>query len=505
MGEKLRCEDRIPWAACLGFGLLLGALLEMVIDSSPFAAFFDVDAYRLLLMGALLGSAAWCTVAVVRCGRSGPSRRIGVGAGLVACVAVCSSGALVAGGAVAGALVAAVFGLVLGAAVTVLVLSWGALYARLPFGALTRTTACSFAVALVSSAVMPLAREGAAPVYTMLLLAASVGLLAWVGRAGKGGLGGETALDAGDGAAVVGRVGSEAPSSSRGMAVEGETPHPLRGTLRLVWQPMLLAMVVAWGFGQVWNPSVMAGDSDGMLVYGLSLTVGLAMGLGLYLGLVAVSGRRMFSSALCSSVLAVAAAVLLLLPSFAGDIFVPASFVLHALSWACLAAIFLMVWTQLVDAGRGAASGAIVPVALGLGACSLSMLAGVALVPVLGRSGRVVSTVLYATYFVLTVMFLSRALQAAPIEADSGVAVPSASKDFKERCAAVCRDYRLTRRESEVFGYLARGHSQAYIADELGISENTVHTHARNIYEKLGVSSKEGLLKLVSQVLDEEG
>ena len=47
----------------------------------------------------------------------------------------------------------------------------------------------------------------------------------------------------------------------------------------------------------------------------------------------------------------------------------------------------------------------------------------------------------------------------------------------------------LTDRETEVLRALARGLSNAEIADELGISEHTVRNHLTNVYDKLGLSS----------------
>jgi DNA-binding NarL/FixJ family response regulator len=51
----------------------------------------------------------------------------------------------------------------------------------------------------------------------------------------------------------------------------------------------------------------------------------------------------------------------------------------------------------------------------------------------------------------------------------------------------------LTLRESEVLAHLQRRRSNAQIAAELHISVETVRTHARNIYRKLGVSSRQDL------------
>jgi DNA-binding NarL/FixJ family response regulator len=51
----------------------------------------------------------------------------------------------------------------------------------------------------------------------------------------------------------------------------------------------------------------------------------------------------------------------------------------------------------------------------------------------------------------------------------------------------------LSRREAEVLPLLQRGDSNAQIALALGVGVETVRTHARNIYRKLGVSSRRDL------------
>jgi DNA-binding CsgD family transcriptional regulator len=48
----------------------------------------------------------------------------------------------------------------------------------------------------------------------------------------------------------------------------------------------------------------------------------------------------------------------------------------------------------------------------------------------------------------------------------------------------------LTARELEVAILIGRGHTNRRIADELVIAERTAETHARNIREKLGLSSR---------------
>lgn len=72
------------------------------------------------------------------------------------------------------------------------------------------------------------------------------------------------------------------------------------------------------------------------------------------------------------------------------------------------------------------------------------------------------------------------------------------SQSTEERVSAIARKYRLTRRESEVFALLARGRSIPYVRDALVISRETAATHAKHIYAKLGVHSRQELIDLVA-------
>jgi DNA-binding CsgD family transcriptional regulator len=54
---------------------------------------------------------------------------------------------------------------------------------------------------------------------------------------------------------------------------------------------------------------------------------------------------------------------------------------------------------------------------------------------------------------------------------------------------AVAAEVRLTGREAEVLRLIARGCTYAQTAERLGMSANTVGTHIKNAYRKLGVHS----------------
>lgn len=67
-------------------------------------------------------------------------------------------------------------------------------------------------------------------------------------------------------------------------------------------------------------------------------------------------------------------------------------------------------------------------------------------------------------------------------------------------CAIIeraCEKYELTSRESDVLRYLAMGYSADAVSEKLGISWNTVRTHSRNIYTKMGVHSRQELIEAV--------
>jgi DNA-binding CsgD family transcriptional regulator len=59
--------------------------------------------------------------------------------------------------------------------------------------------------------------------------------------------------------------------------------------------------------------------------------------------------------------------------------------------------------------------------------------------------------------------------------------------------------FQLSRRELDVTHYLTRGLSDDEIGKKLYISRQTVHTHIKNIYRKLGVKSRIELYRIVTQ------
>ena len=85
-------------------------------------------------------------------------------------------------------------------------------------------------------------------------------------------------------------------------------------------------------------------------------------------------------------------------------------------------------------------------------------------------------------------------IKPSPMEAD--VALPDQEKTFDMLLEQYAKEYGLSPREKEIASYVGRGHSSVFVAKTLLISESTVYTHVRNIYRKMGISSREELIQL---------
>lgn len=70
---------------------------------------------------------------------------------------------------------------------------------------------------------------------------------------------------------------------------------------------------------------------------------------------------------------------------------------------------------------------------------------------------------------------------------------------------ALAADYQLSPRETDVLRCLAMGYNSSTTASKLSISWNTVRTHTRNVYGKLGVHSQQELIAMVDDVTAGEG
>ena len=64
---------------------------------------------------------------------------------------------------------------------------------------------------------------------------------------------------------------------------------------------------------------------------------------------------------------------------------------------------------------------------------------------------------------------------------------------LKKNKISVEKEFDLTNRELQLFYLLQQGYSYLEISEKIFISTNTIKTHARNIYSKLNVNSRNEL------------
>lgn len=77
----------------------------------------------------------------------------------------------------------------------------------------------------------------------------------------------------------------------------------------------------------------------------------------------------------------------------------------------------------------------------------------------------------------------------------------AAEQPQSERLLALSAEKGLTAKEREILERMVAGQSRKEMAAELHVSENTVKTHVKHVYEKLGVSGKEEIQMLLHETL----
>lgn len=71
-----------------------------------------------------------------------------------------------------------------------------------------------------------------------------------------------------------------------------------------------------------------------------------------------------------------------------------------------------------------------------------------------------------------------------------------------EWCTVLSSTYNLTERETDVMRLISEGRSKPYIAELLGLSENTVKSYTKALYQKLEIHSRQELIDLKERLLN---
>ncbi len=166
----------------------------------------------------------------------------------------------------------------------------------------------------------------------------------------------------------------------------------------------------------------------------------------------------------------------------------------------CLDMFMMLVSTDIAFRSR-------VPVALSFGAVILSARIGTLIGSITADvmlESAYWSTTLRSNTFLLGIIVLTLIGMLLFTQTDvqricSTPRVRKSDKSVEHKCKAVADMCALTNRESEVLVLLARGRSVPYICDELSIAQGTAKHHVSNIYRKVGVYDRQGLLDIIEQ------
>lgn len=172
-----------------------------------------------------------------------------------------------------------------------------------------------------------------------------------------------------------------------------------------------------------------------------------------------------------------------------------------AFAWASQMLLFALMPVQIAStlpvSMLSVASGGSVP--FGLGTASGTLAAGAALV-ILGTNPYAYSVITAIACLSLTaasLFFPSRSADASVFGMERAPENELHAQRIARRCGEVAGKWGLTARECEVANLMALGKTRRQIADELSISEETVKTHGKHIYEKLDVHSLRELVALI--------
>jgi DNA-binding CsgD family transcriptional regulator len=121
-------------------------------------------------------------------------------------------------------------------------------------------------------------------------------------------------------------------------------------------------------------------------------------------------------------------------------------------------------------------------------------------VPLLGETGTSsVDLTIKVAYLVAAFIQVAKMSQRQPMIKPSF----AGDTNIPELCEKLSDQFALSKRESQFLYYLIQGRSSTYIAENHFISTNTVKSHIKRIYAKMGVHSKQELLDLFYQKQDE--
>lgn len=164
----------------------------------------------------------------------------------------------------------------------------------------------------------------------------------------------------------------------------------------------------------------------------------------------------------------------------------------------------IILWCMLAETSRDTKLSPFLLFALGLLITNLSQLLGTVIgfvnAETLQKGDIVLTTVaLVAAYLIFMVaLFLFKDKSLKGEEEFAHEESAHTEQYLSKRCALIAEQKQFTPRESEIFVLLAQGFTIPVISEKLFVSENTVKSHVKSIYQKLDVHVRSELIELVN-------
>ncbi len=168
----------------------------------------------------------------------------------------------------------------------------------------------------------------------------------------------------------------------------------------------------------------------------------------------------------------------------------------------------IILWCMLADAAHRTRTSPILLFSVALLATSAAQLAGTlvgwANAETLRQGDLALTAIALVSVYLLLlaaiVLFRNRSNAPGAAMAEEGADLPVTPEEaLCQRCAVLAERYGFTPRESDIFLLLAQGYTMPAISERLFVSENTVKSHVKRIYQKLGIHTRSELIDLVNE------
>ena len=164
----------------------------------------------------------------------------------------------------------------------------------------------------------------------------------------------------------------------------------------------------------------------------------------------------------------------------------------------------IILWCMIADSANDTKLPSTLLFGLALACTNAAQLAGTAIgflnAETLKQGDLVLTTVaLVSVYLLLMAALLLFKDKRLASDDDEQAAQLTPEEALASRCDEIAADHQFTPRETEIFKLLAQGYTMPVISEKLFVSENTVKSHVKSIYQKLGIHVRSELIDLVNR------